>query len=287
MAVADVPFDLVQVKLAAPQARPGTTAKVDVIERLCHSQVACVSVVAPAGYGKTTLLAMWAEVDPRAFAWVALDGVDDDDAVMFLRYIAAAIHSVEPLSSEVFDALSGPGGSTWSKRVPRVGSALAAVERPLVLVLVLDDLHTVHNPSCLDAIAALLGYLPAGAQIAVASREEPALPLARWRTRGLVHEIGVADLRLDEQEAELLLDAAGVQLETSELSELTAHTEGWPAGLYLAALSLQAGGSTAASVQGFAGDDRLVSEYFRFELLSRLPPGEARFLGARRIHRHA
>ena len=194
MAVADVPFDLVEVKLAAPQARPGTTAKRDVIERLCQSQVPCVSVVAPAGYGKTTLLARWAEADPRPFAWVALDGVDDDDAVMFLRYIAAAIHSVEPLSSEVFAALSGPGGSTWSKRVPRVGSALAALERPLVLVL--DDLHAVRNPSCLDAIAALLGYLPAGSQIAIASREEPALPLARWRARGLVHEIGVADLRL-------------------------------------------------------------------------------------------
>ena len=78
MAVADVPFDLVQVKLAAPQPRPGTTAKRDVIERLCGSQVPCVSVVAPAGYGKTTLLAMWAEADPRAFAWVALDGVARD-----------------------------------------------------------------------------------------------------------------------------------------------------------------------------------------------------------------
>ena len=109
MAVADVPFDLVQVKLAAPQPRPGTTAKRDLIERLCRSQVACVSVVAPAGYGKTTLLAMWAEADQRAFAWVALDGVDDDDVVMFLRYIAAAIHSVEPISPEVFAALSGPG----------------------------------------------------------------------------------------------------------------------------------------------------------------------------------
>ena len=130
MAVADVPFDLVQVKLAVPQPRPGTTAKRDVIERLCGSQVPCVSVVAPAGYGKTTLLAMWAEADPRAFAWVALDGVDDDDAVMFLRYVAAAIHSVEPMPSEVFAALSGPGGSTWSKRVPRLGSALGVVKEP-------------------------------------------------------------------------------------------------------------------------------------------------------------
>ena len=88
----------------------------------------------------------------------------------------------------------------------------------------------------------------------------------------------MADLRLDEREAESLLAAAGVQLEPSELSELTERTEGWPAGLYLAALSLQAGGSSSASAAGFAGDDRFVSEYFRFELLSRLPVAEARFL---------
>ncbi len=234
-----------------------------------------MTVVAPAGYGKTTLLARWAEADPRPFAWVALDG-RDDDAVVFLRYIAAAIHRVEPVPPEVFDALSGPGGSTWSKRVPRVGSALAALERPLVLVL--DDLHAVANPSCLDVLAALFEYVPAGSQIAIASREEPALPLARWRAQGLVHEVGVADLRLDEREAELLLEAAGVELDASELSELTERTEGWPAGLYLAALSLQAGAPSSASVAGFDGDDRFVSEYFRLELLSRLPAAEAQFL---------
>ena len=182
MAVADVPFDLVEVKLAAPSTRPGTVAKADVIARLCASRAPFATVVAPAGYGKTTLLARWAEADPRPFAWVALDA-RDDDAVVFLRYIAAAIHRVEPLPPEVFDALSGPGGSTWSKRVPRVGSALAALERPLVLVL--DDLHAVANPSCLDVLAELLEYVPAGSQIAVASREEPALPLARWRAHGL------------------------------------------------------------------------------------------------------
>ena len=196
--------------------------------------------------------------------------------MVFLRYIAAAIHRVEPLPPEVFDALSGPGGSTWSKRVPRLGSALAALERPLVLVL--DDLHAVANPSCLDVLAELFEYVPAGSQIAIASREEPALPLARWRAQGWVHEIGVADLRLDEQEAELLLEAAGVELDAGELSELTERTEGWPAGLYLAALSLQAGAPSSASAASFAGDDRFVSEYFRLELLSRLPAAEARFL---------
>ena len=102
--------------------------------------------------------------------------------MVFLRYIAAAIHRVEPVPPEVFEALSGPGGSTWAKRVPRVGSALAALERPLVLVL--DDLQAVANPSCLDVLAALFEYVPAGSQIAIASREEPALPLARWRAQG-------------------------------------------------------------------------------------------------------
>ena len=132
-----------EVKLAQPATRPGTVAKADVIARLCAAAVPFATVVAPAGYGKTTLLAHWAGADPRPFAWVALDG-RDDDAVVFLRDIATAVHRVEPLPPDVLDALSGPGGSTWSKHVPRVGRALAALERPLVLVL--DDLHAVTNP---------------------------------------------------------------------------------------------------------------------------------------------
>ena len=275
MAVADVPFDLLELKLAAPATRPGTVTKADVIARLCASPSRFATVVAPAGYGKTTLLAAWAESDPRPFAWVALDA-GDDDAAVFLRYIAAAIHRVEPLPPEVLDALSGPGGSTWSRRVPRVGSALAALERPLVLVL--DDLHAVASLSSLDVLAALVEYLPAGSQIAIASREAPELPLARWRAQGGVHEVGVADLRLDEREAGLLLQAAGVELEPDELSELTERTEGWPAGLYLAALSMQAGAPSSASAAALSGDDEFVSQYFRFELLSRLPPAESRFL---------
>jgi LuxR family transcriptional regulator, maltose regulon positive regulatory protein len=275
MAITEVPFDLAEVKLAEPFTRPGTVAKADVIERLCAAPVPVATVVAPAGYGKTTLLASWAKADPRPFAWLALDA-PDSDAVVFLRYIAAAVHRVEPVSLEVFDALSGPAGSSWAKRVRRVGGALAALERPLVLAL--DDLQAVANPSCLDVLAELVQYVPAGSQIAIASREEPALPLARWRTNGQLHEIGVADLRLDEKEAALLLEAAGVELEASELSELTERTEGWPAGLYLAALSIQTGAAGSLGGEGFNGDDRFVSEYLRLELLSRLPAAEATFL---------
>jgi len=127
-------------------------------------------------------------------------------------------------------------------------------------------------------LAELAQYVPGGSQIVVTSREEPTLPLARWRASGQVHEIGVADLRLDEQEATLLLEAAGVDLDASELSDLTERTEGWPAGLYLAALSMQAGAAGAAGDEGVNGNDRFVSEYFRLELLSRLPVAEATFL---------
>jgi LuxR family transcriptional regulator, maltose regulon positive regulatory protein len=275
MVLAEVPFDLVEVKLAGPSARPETVAKADAITRLCESTSPFATIVAPAGYGKTTLLGKWAEADPRPFAWFAVDG-HDDDVLMFLRYIAAAIHGVEAIAPEALEALSGPADSIWSKRVPRLGSALAGLERPLVLVL--DDLHAVANPLCLDVLAALFEYVPAGSQIAVASREEPALPAARWRAQGSVQEIGVGDLRLDEREAERLLEAAGVELDASELSELTERTEGWPAGLYLAALSMRAGAPSAASVAGFSGDDRFVTEYFRSELLSRLPAAEAEFL---------
>jgi LuxR family transcriptional regulator, maltose regulon positive regulatory protein len=274
MTAAEVPFDVMEVKLAPPATRPGTVAKADVIARLCAATMPFTTVVAPAGYGKTTLLAHWAGADFRPFAWVALDG-RDDDAVVFLRDIAAAVHRVEPLPPDVLGALSGPGGSTWSKHVPRVGRALAALERPLVLVL--DDLHAVTNPGCLDVLAALFEYVPAGSQIAIASREEPPLPLARWRARGWLLEVGATDLRLDELEAELLLGAAGVELGASELSELTRRTEGWPAGLYLAALSMRAGAASAAGGEGF-DDDRFVSEYLRLELLDRLPAAEAKFL---------
>jgi LuxR family transcriptional regulator, maltose regulon positive regulatory protein len=275
MTVAELPFDLVQAKLGAPSIRPGTVAKTDVIERLRASRLPFVTVIAPAGYGKTTLLAGWAEKDPRPFAWVALDG-RDNHGVPFLRYIAAAIHRVEPLAPEVFAALAGPGASIWPTGIPRVGAALAALQRPLVLVL--DDLHAVENPSCLDVLAALCDYVPSGSQLVIASREAPALPLARWRTQGWLQEIGVADLRLDEQEAQALLRGAGVELDAAEVADLTQQTEGWPAGLYLAALSLQAGAPGPARAETFTGDDRLVAEYFRFELLSRLPEAEARFL---------
>ena len=235
------------------------------------------TLVAPAGYGKTTLLARWAESDPRQFAWVALDG-RDDDALVFLRYITAAIHRVEPVAAARSSTrCPAAGGSTWSKHVPHVGSALAAARGARSCSCSTISTWSAIQ-SCLDVLAALFDYVPAGSQIAIASREAPALPLGRWRAHGRAEEISVADLRLDEHEAELLLRAAGVELDAAETSELTDRTEGWPAGLYLAALSIKAGAPSGTAGAGFTGDDRFVADYFRFELLSRLAPAEAEFL---------
>jgi len=270
----DVPFDLAEVKLVEPLIRPGTVAKPGLIAGLSHASVPVTTIVAPAGYGKTTLLARWAEADPRPFAWVALDA-GDDDAVVFLRYVAAAMHRLEPMPEQAFEALAGPGGSAWTSRLPRVGTALAAQKRSIVLVL--DDLHAVSNQSCLDALAELVEYIPPGSQIVIASREEPALPIARWRARGQLLEVGVPELRMDERETGELLKASGVELEPNELRDLTARTEGWPAGIYLAALSIQAGAPSSIG-PGASGDDRFVSEYLHLELLARLPEADAQFL---------
>ena len=275
MGVTEAPFDLAEVKLGPPSTRPGTVAKADVIAELCASRAPLVTVVAPAGYGKTTFLARWAEADPRAFAWVALDRRDDDPVVL-LRYVAGAMHRLEPLPPEVFDALSGPGGpvgrnaSSASETRWPPGSVRSYWRSTTCTRLPIPPRST-RSPSCSSRV-------PAGSQIAIASREEPALPLGRWRAHGWVRELGPADLRLDDREAELLLTAAGVELDEDEIAELTERTEGWPAGLYLAALSMQAGAPSSASAAAFGGDDRFVADYFRVELMSRLPDAEASFL---------
>jgi LuxR family transcriptional regulator, maltose regulon positive regulatory protein len=274
MALAQLPFDLDEAKLAAPRIRPAAVEKREAIAKLVGSATPFATVIAPAGYGKTTLLARWAATDTRPFAWVSLDR-RDDDVVVFLRGIAAAIHRVEPIPDAVVDALSGPGDAFWT-RISHLGNALAALPRPIVLAL--DDLHAVANPACLDAVAALFDYVPAGSTIAITSREEPPLPLARWRVQGMLLEMGPPDLRLDQREADALLRGADVALDATEVADLTERTEGWAAGLYLAALSLRGGASGTSGAERFTGNDRFVARYFRDEVLARLGRDESRFL---------
>jgi LuxR family maltose regulon positive regulatory protein len=270
------PFELLMSKLTAPRLRSEAVGRPAVIERLrAASGAPVVAVIAPAGYGKTTLLAEWAQRNGQAFAWVSLDEQDNDPKV-FLAYVASSLDSVEPIDPSVFKALASPGVSVVGVVIPRVGRAFASMGRPVVLVL--DDVHVLHNRECQAAIAALVEHVPAGSRIVIAARSQPHLRLARLRAEGRVLEIGPKELSLDRQQSASLLRNAGVEISDADVVGLHGKTEGWPVGLYLAALSLRAGGSVPSTVAAFHGDDQFISEYLHFEVLSRLPKKEIRFL---------
>ena len=234
-----------------------------------------LSVVAPAGYGKTTLLAQWAERNGQAFAWVSLDERDNDPKVL-LTYVAEALDVVEPIDERVFDALASPGSSVPGSVVPRLGSALASMTSPVALVL--DDVHVLHDPGCRAAMPVLADHVPDGSQLVLAGRDAPPLPIARLRAEGRVMEIGPGDLALTLAEAASLLREAGITLGQDDLTELYRRIEGWPAGLYLAALSLREGGSVRNSVASFTGEHHLVSEYIQSEFLARISTRQRVFL---------
>ena len=139
-------FDLVASKLHRPLIRPGTVRRSSLVERLARcGPCPVVSVVAPAGYGKTTLLSQWAERDGRAFAWVSVDEADNDPKVL-LSYVAGALDAVEPIGERVFAALASPASSVPGSVVPRLGSAFSSMTSPVVLVL--DDVHLLRNLEC-------------------------------------------------------------------------------------------------------------------------------------------
>jgi LuxR family transcriptional regulator, maltose regulon positive regulatory protein len=253
----------------------GTVSRRALVDRLSRSRARVVAIVAPAGYGKTTLLSEWAEADSRAVAWISLDAGDNDPVVM-LTHMAVALDRIEPISPLVFGALSSQGVSVISTVLPRLGAAVASMSRPVVVLI--DDIHSLVEHTCLDAIAELAERLPAGSQLVVTSRSVPVLPLARLRAGGLLAEVGVSDLALDAGGARSLMRNAGVDLPDESVAELTERTEGWPAGLYLAALAVLASGDGEIQGIAFTGDDRFVADYVRSEILSRLSDDVVQFL---------
>jgi LuxR family transcriptional regulator, maltose regulon positive regulatory protein len=170
------------------------TALLDLLEACSRTPVA--AILAPPGYGKTTLLAQWADRDPRVFGWLTIDRGDNDPGVL-LRHLAAALDRIGTVDPGVVRAIDAQRGTLVDTVLPQLGSALATAALPAVLVL--DDIHLLENRDCLDAVTRLVDYLPAGSQLAFASRGEPSLPLARLRAEGRVVEIGPDDLAMDSQ----------------------------------------------------------------------------------------
>jgi LuxR family maltose regulon positive regulatory protein len=269
------PFDVVESKLRVPPVRPGTVSRVALVNRLRTTTSTPVAIIAaPAGYGKTTLLAQWATRDPRPFGWVTLDERDDDPLIL-LRHVAVAIDRVEPLSAVTFESLRVPGGSVWSAALPRLASAVSSVDRQFVLVL--DDADRVSSKESVEAIALLVEQVGAGSMLVLSGRTPPPIGMARLRAGARLLEIGSDSLAMSRREAALLLRTTASELTGDDVAELVSRTEGWPAGLYLGALAVRQNGHPATG-PAVVGDDRNLAEYLRAEHLDRLPAGERAFL---------
>ncbi len=266
-------FELLESKFRPPDPRPGIVTRTALVDRLVTARTAVIAVVAPPGYGKTTLLAQWAELARPRLAWVSCDD-GDNDPVVLLSALAVALDGIEAIDPMVFRALASSGAGITV--VPSFVSAIASMYRPVTLVL--DHTEAITNKECLNTIAEFALRLPRGWQLALASRTDVPLPLARLRAQGGIAEIGAEDLAMGPQEASWLLEGAGVEPGTAGIHELVQRTEGWPAGLYIAALAIKAGTRQSEAGFTFTGRDRFMGDYLRSELLDRVSGTEVSFL---------
>jgi LuxR family maltose regulon positive regulatory protein len=276
--VEDAALPLIQSKLEAPVPRP-RIARRELLE-LCAGPPRKLTLIrAPAGWGKSTLLADWhaLESEMRPFAWVALDG-GDNDPVRFWTYVIHALRTLDSSAGEVsLPMLRAPRVSVVENVLPALCNELTAL--PHQVVLVLDDYHLVRNPEIDEGLSFFLEHLPRTLELVLSSRSEPALPLARLRARGELAEIDAHQLRFSEEEAELFLnDLHGLDLDREDVIRLRELTEGWAAGLYLATLTMRGRASAHEFIEAFAGDNRHVVDYLSWEVLAGLPEEMRSFL---------
>ncbi len=262
-------------KLYIPKPRRGLVERPRLLERLGRGAEARLTLVsAPAGFGKTTLLANWLAETPetpersaadRRVAWLSLDPADNDPA-SFWAYVLAAFQAAVPgVGAAAAELLASTPASTDAMLTTLLNELAGA---PSSVWLVLDDYHVIDNPDVRQGMAFLLEHLPASVHVVLSTRADPDLPLARWRVRGELVEIRAADLRFTTDEAAAYLDdATGRHLPADDVAVLEERTEGWIAALQLAALSLQGRADVSGFVARFAGDDRYVVDYLIEEVL--------------------
>jgi len=268
---------LLATKLHVPQPRPGFLPRPRLTQQLTEgTALELVLVCAPAGFGKTSLLADWARQSQRPVAWLALDPGDNDPA-RFWRYVATALDpTCAGIAQQVAALLGGPQPPLEAV-VTALVNTLAA--QPDQVALVLDDYHLIQAAAVHDSLTVLLERLPVQLRLVLAGRTDPPLPLARLRARGQLVELRERELRFTPQEtAALLGEAVGLDLPEAAAAALAARTEGWAAGLQLAVLSLQGHGDPVGFVASFSGSHRHVLDYLTEEVLARQPEPLVAFL---------
>jgi LuxR family maltose regulon positive regulatory protein len=271
--------NLLATKLHVPQARPGFVARLRLVRQLDDGLArGLILVCAPAGSGKTSLLGSWARTGSRPVAWLSLDSGDNDPA-RFWRHAFAALDLAQPgIGARIAPLLSLSEPPPSDVLVTALINDLAQQgepDEPREVVLVLDDYHLIDSRPLHASMAFLVEHLPPGLRLVLSSRSEPPLPLARLRARGQVAELGAAELRFTTDEAAALL---GSSLSGDALAALTARTEGWAAGLQLAALSLRGQSDAVRFVTEFNGSNRYVLDYLTEEVLESQPADVRGFL---------
>jgi LuxR family maltose regulon positive regulatory protein len=269
---------LLATKLHLPRPRPGFVPRPRLREQLDHGAAReLVLVCTPAGFGKTTMLADWARGNRRPVAWLSLDE-GDNDPVRFWRHVAAALDRARPgVADQVAPLLQGLQPASFQAVAATLANELADSAEEVVLVL--DDYHLIEAPQVHQSFEFLLEHLPTSLRLVLASRADPPLPLGRLRARGQLAELREADLRFTAEEAaELLHDAIGPKLPAGAVAALADRTEGWAAGLQMAALSLQGHGDPAGFVATFSGSHRYVLDYLAEEVLDGQPQPLRAFL---------
>jgi len=269
---------LLATKLHIPRPRPGFVPRPRLLQRLAEGTARELMLICtPAGFGKTTLLGDWARHGQRSVGWLSLDDADNDPA-RFWRHVAAALNRVRPgIADRVAVLLEGLQPAAFEAVAAALVNELAGETEEMVLVL--DDYHLIEAPPVQRSLEFLLEHLPASLRLVLASRADPPLPLARLRARGQLAELRAADLRFTSEEAaELLHAAVGAELPEAAITALEDRTEGWAAGLQLAALSLRGHGDIAGFIKGFSGSHRYVLDYLAEEVLDRQPEPLRAFL---------
>ncbi|HEY7910047.1 MAG TPA: AAA family ATPase, partial [Thermomicrobiales bacterium] len=269
---------LLATKLYLPPPRSDAVPRPRLLERLDEGLHRPLTLVAaPAGFGKTTLVGAWVADCGRRVAWLSLDAGDSDPA-RFLTYLVAALQqSGATIGAGLLGALQAPQPPPTEALLMVLLNELAAL--PDEVVLVLDDYHAIGAPPVDQALTFLVEHLPPQLHLVIATREDPPLPLARLRARGHLTELRAADLRFTAAEAaEFLNEVMGLRLTAADIAALDERTEGWIAGLQLAALSLRGHHDVPGFIGAFAGDHRYIVDYLVEEVLQRQPETVRAFL---------
>jgi ATP/maltotriose-dependent transcriptional regulator MalT len=277
---ASEPDVLLATKMHVPGLQPGFVPRPRLVHALDMGLVrGLVLVCAPAGFGKTTLLADWVRNSRRPVGWLSLDAGDNDPA-RFWRHAVAALDRVRPGTAERVGPLLGPPApASFEGLVTALIIELTTQPGEEDELLVLDDYHLIDTPQVHRPLTFLLEHLPAGLHVVLASRSDPPLPLARLRVGGQLVEVRADDLRFTVDEAAALLrEAIGTDLPGESVTTLSSRTEGWVTGLQLAGLSLRGQADTAGFVAAFGGSHRYILDYLAEEVLDRQPEQVRGFL---------